>query len=34
MFPDDININPNEVTEDLKADFMDTRPMFWVEVAA
>ena len=24
----------NEITEDLRADFMDTRPMFWVEIAA
>lgn len=24
----------NEVTEDLRADFMDTKPMFWVEITA
>ena len=24
----------NEITDDLRADFMDTRPMFWVEIAA
>lgn len=29
-----IHMLTNEVTEDLKADFLATRPMFWVEVAA
>lgn len=24
----------NEITEDLRADFLSTKPMFWVEVAA
>ena len=29
-----VYMTTNEVTDDLRADFMDTRPMFWVEVAA
>ena len=29
-----IYMTQNEVTDDLRADFMDTKPMFWVEVAA
>lgn len=29
-----IYMTQNEVTDDLRADFMDTKPMLWVEVAA
>ena len=29
-----VYMTTNEVTDDLRADFLATRPMFWVEVAA